>query len=113
MNYLVLAIVVACGQVDNWTHRHELLMNQTRLHGGDAKVIFLGDSITYRWSKLGKPVWTSKYEPRKAYNYGIGGDRTENILWRIQHGEFEKVDPKLVVLMIGKDNFVMILLANN
>ncbi len=94
----------APGQVENWMHRHELLLNQTRLHGSTAKAVFLGDSITYRWSKLGHPVWVEHYQNRGALNYGIGGDRTENILWRLSHGEMEKVQPKVVVLMIGTNN---------
>lgn len=98
-------IAHAPGQVEGWMHRHELLVNQTKAHGSTAKVVFLGDSITFRWSKLGHPVWVEHYAPRGALNYGIGGDRTENILWRLASAEFdEHVKPKLVVLMIGTNN---------
>lgn len=84
-----------------WVRRHESLVNQTHQHAQDVKAVFLGDSITEGWAGNGKQVWQQHYQPRHAYNYGIGGDRTEHVLWRLEHGEFEKVSPKVVVLMIG------------
>ena len=44
------------------------------------------------------------YGPRHAANFGIGGDRTQHVLWRIQNGELEGIHPKVVVLMIGTNN---------
>ena len=84
-----------------WKQRHEGLLNLTHKHAADIKVVFLGDSITEGWAGNGKKIWDAHYAPRHAYNYGIGGDRTEHILWRIANGEFDHVKPKLVVLKIG------------
>ena len=85
-----------------WLPRHQGLLNLTHKHAAEVKVVFLGDSITEGWASNGKKIWDAHYAPRHAFNYGIGGDRTEHILWRIAHGEFDKVNPKLVVLKIGK-----------
>lgn len=68
-------------------------------------VVFLGDSITEQWGSNGKKVWEEKFAPLKAFNAGIGGDRTEHILWRIQNGGLDfKSAPKVCVLMIGTNN---------
>ncbi len=65
-------------------------------------LLFLGDSITQGWND--NAVWKRFYGPRKAANFGIGGDRTQHVLWRIQNGELEGIAPKVVVLMIGTNN---------
>jgi lysophospholipase L1-like esterase len=71
---------------------------------GEAELVFLGDSITQGWGKNGAKVWEEFYGNRKAANFGIGGDRTEHVLWRLANGNFDGLDPKLVVLMIGTNN---------
>ena len=71
---------------------------------GEAQLVFLGDSITDGWRGRGKEVWAKYWEPLKAANFGIGGDRTEHILWRLQHGNYDGLTPKLTVLMIGTNN---------
>ncbi len=71
---------------------------------GEAELVFLGDSITYGWGKKGKEVWDQQWAPMKAVNFGIGGDRTEHILWRLQNGNYDGLKPKLTVLMIGTNN---------
>jgi N-acetylglucosamine-6-sulfatase len=69
---------------------------------GKAKVVFLGDSITEHWAYAGKPVWEKHFAG--CANFGIGGDRTEHILWRIDHGNFDNLKPNLIVLLIGTNN---------
>ncbi|MCC6675543.1 MAG: GDSL family lipase [Phycisphaerales bacterium] len=71
---------------------------------GEAQLVFLGDSITEGWEGAGKEVWASRYTPRKAANFGIGGDRTEHVLWRLDHGNFDGLKPRLIVIMIGTNN---------
>ncbi|MCP5558736.1 MAG: GDSL family lipase [Verrucomicrobiaceae bacterium] len=71
---------------------------------GEAKLVFLGDSITQGWSGKGKAVWEKNWAPLGAANFGIGGDRTEHVLWRLDHGNFDGLDPKVIVLMIGTNN---------
>lgn len=71
---------------------------------GTAELVFLGDSITQGWEGAGRATWAKFYANRKAANFGIGGDRTEHVLWRMDHGNFDGLKPKLVVLMIGTNN---------
>ena len=69
---------------------------------GKIDLLFLGDSITQGWHD--NAVWKRFYGPRHAANFGIGGDRTEHVLWRLQHGEVDGIHPRVVVLMIGTNN---------
>jgi len=70
---------------------------------GEAQVVFLGDSITAGWNGQ-KAIFEKEYGQYKAANFGIGGDRTQHVLWRVENGEFEGIKPKAVVLMIGTNN---------
>jgi len=85
-----------------WVERNEA-MNQ-RAKQGDCDLIFIGDSITQGWEGNGKEVWAKYYEPRKAVNLGISGDRTQHVLWRLDHGNLDGIKPKLAVIMIGTNN---------
>lgn len=66
-------------------------------------VLFLGDSITEGWTKA-PHVWDHFYGLRRPANFGIGGDRTEHVIWRIENGELDAAKPKVVVLMLGTNN---------
>jgi beta-glucosidase len=82
--------------------RHESF-NQ-RVAEGNVDLIFIGDSITQGWEGAGKDVWAEYYGKRNAVNLGIGGDRTQHVLWRLQNGNLKNIKPKLAVLMIGTNN---------
>ena len=84
-----------------WTSMHEGFLKRAK--EGKIDLLFLGDSITQGWGN--NAVWQKHYGPLNAANFGIGGDTTENVLWRIQNGEIEGLSPKVVVLMIGTNNF--------
>jgi lysophospholipase L1-like esterase len=87
----------------NWMKRHEGFVEIAKK--GGVEVLFLGDSITDGWrGKEGAEVWKKHFEPLKAANFGIGGDRTQHVLWRITNGELEGIAPKVAVLMIGTNN---------
>jgi len=89
--------------VEWWMPRHEdKLIEKNQMKKVD--LVFLGDSITHAWEDKGKQVWEKRYAKRNALNLGFSGDRTENVLWRLQHGEVAGIDPKLLVLMIGTNN---------
>ena len=87
---------------ERWVARHEGFVAEAKQGGID--VLFMGDSITDGWRTRGKEVWDREYAPLKAANFGIGGDRTEHVLWRLRNGEAEGYQPKAVVLMIGTNN---------
>lgn len=89
---------------DWWKGRQAELNQQVKDHGAEAQVLFIGDSITQGWEGEGKEVWAHYYSPRHAINLGIGGDRTEHVLWRFEHGNLDGVHPKLAVVMIGTNN---------
>lgn len=86
----------------NWLARHEGFVAEAKRGGVD--ILFLGDSITDLWRGRGRNVWNHTYAPRHAANFGIGGDRTQHVLWRIEHGELDGIHPKVTVLMIGTNN---------
>src|SRR4029077_7393556 len=71
---------------------------------GGVDFLLLGDSITDGWRGGGKKVYAEHFEPLKAANFGIGGDRTPPVLWGLQNGELEGITPKLCMLMIGTNN---------
>jgi len=86
-----------------WKDRAKLLDDRLK-EAPETELLFIGDSITAGWEGGGKEVWASRYGPRKAVNLGIGGDRTQHVLWRLQHAPLDGVKPKAAVVMIGTNN---------
>ncbi len=86
----------------NWLLRYEA-MNQ-RAKQGNVDLIYVGDSIVQHFDNQGKEVWQQYYAGRNALNLGISGDRTEHVLWRLEHGNIEGIKPKLAIVMIGQNN---------
>lgn len=88
---------------DWWMNRHKAFV-ATAAKGG-VDVLFIGDSITEGWGGNGKEVWKTRFAKWHPANFGIGGDRTQHVLWRITEGkELTGIDPKVIVLMIGTNN---------
>jgi lysophospholipase L1-like esterase len=85
-----------------WTLRNDAV--NERVKQGNVDLLMIGDSITHGWEGGGKKLWDKYYEPRNAVNMGFGGDRTQHVLWRLEHGHLEGISPKLAVLMIGTNN---------
>lgn len=93
----------------NWWTRHA-----AELSAGpkiDPEVVLIGDSITHFWageprahSVNGPRAWADTFGERRVLNLGFGWDRTQNVLWRLDHGEFDGLHPKLVILNIGTNN---------
>jgi lysophospholipase L1-like esterase len=88
--------------------RHETFVGIARK--GDVDVLFLGDSITDAWGGEGHgggngvAIFKERFVPLKAANFGISGDQTQHVLWRLQNGELDGIQPKVVMLMIGTNN---------
>ena len=90
------------GQVSaSFLRSHEAFLEVAKK--GEAQVVFLGDSITAGWAGNGKEVF-KEYAKYNAANFGIGGDRVQHVLWRVENGEFDGIKPKAVVRMIGTNN---------
>lgn len=93
-----------------WINHHAKAIEQARAAGNTLDVLLVGDSITQGWG--GSPIdnvpfnqaWQKHFATSKTVNAGIGGDRTESVLWRLEHGLLDGVTPKVVVLMIGVNN---------
>jgi lysophospholipase L1-like esterase len=93
--------------IDWWLPRHEQKLQEKRqllAAGTPPQIVFIGDSITQGWEKEGREVWQRHFAPLHGLALGFGGDRTENALWRLQHGEIDGLAPRAVVLMIGTNN---------
>lgn len=85
---------------------HQQLAEKART--GRIRLYFLGDSITRRWGATDYPEflahWNRTFFGWDAANFGWGGDTTQNILWRIQNGELDGVNPQVIVLLAGTNN---------
>jgi lysophospholipase L1-like esterase len=91
-----------CEPGATWLSTHErfvVIANKNR-----AQVAFLGDSITAHWRTRFKEHFLQEFGQYKAANFGIGGDRSQHLLWRVENGLFDALTPKVVVLMIGTNN---------
>lgn len=101
-------------RADKWWQERHAAMNERVKQGaakGDIGVLFVGDSITQGWEGEGKNIWQSFYQKRNSVNLGIGGDRTQHVLWRLQNGNAQGLAqpaagtaPKVAVVMIGTNN---------
>jgi len=94
---------------DWWARHQEVLRIKDRLN---PEIVLIGDSITHFWGgepegpvKNGPKAWDDVFGRRKVLNLGFGWDRTQNVLWRLDNGEFDGLKPTYVVLNIGTNNF--------
>jgi hypothetical protein len=85
---------------DSWLKLHEAHVKTVQANQGPIDVLLVGDSITIQWGDS----WKKHFPDLKAVNIGIGGDKTQNVLWRLDHGGVEGLQPKAIVLMIGNNN---------
>jgi lysophospholipase L1-like esterase len=95
----------------DWVVRHNEILALNQPGAMRADVVFLGDSITHFWSGepkakrvSGKDSWEKWIAPHHPINLGYGWDRTENVLWRLRHGEIAGLKPKAFVVLIGTNN---------
>jgi acetyl esterase/lipase/lysophospholipase L1-like esterase len=86
----------------NWMPQHDNYVARARQ--GNIDVLFFGDSITKGWVRDGRDVWMTHFAPMKAENFGISGDSTQHVLWRLQNRELDNIQPKVVVILIGTNN---------
>jgi lysophospholipase L1-like esterase len=101
MNGSVDAASAAARTDDHFLERHRAFLGLTRERPID--LLFLGDSITRRWAEV-PDLWQRHFGGLRAANFGVGGDATQNVIWRIGNGELDGISPKVVVLLIGTNN---------
>lgn len=83
-----------------WLDTHARLVERARTARGPIDVLLLGDSITEQWG----PAWAKHFPTLRTVNSGIGGDKTENVLWRLDHGAADGLEPRVVVVLVGNNN---------
>jgi len=85
---------------------HAQLLEKTKQ--GRTDIYFEGDSITRRWGATDYPEllanWKQNFSGWNAADFGWGADRIQNILWRLENGELDGVNPKVIVLLAGTNN---------
>jgi lysophospholipase L1-like esterase len=92
-------------EVKNPERHDKFMKDREKLEkDGPIQLIFEGDSITDGWRGGGKEVFNENYKKFHTFNTGIGGDRTEHLLYRLNEGEIDGLHPKAVMLMIGTNN---------
>lgn len=83
-----------------WENEH--LQNVSLTKTKDINVVLTGDSIIKGLTRYAR-IWKKYFAPLRSLNFGIGGDRTQHVLWRLQNGEME-CDPKVIVVLCGTNN---------
>jgi acetyl esterase/lipase/lysophospholipase L1-like esterase len=103
-NHLNTAIIPVA-QTNDWAlDRQALVLRRAKENPGTCDIIFIGDSNTQFWEKRGTNVANKYFAGRKCLNFGVLGDRTENVLWRFEQGQLAGLQPKVAVVMIGSNN---------
>lgn len=94
-----------------WKQRWEMSLQEAKATP-DAKIVWLGDSITENWQRQGGheyddflPVWQQYYAPYQALDFGFKGDTTASLIWRLDHGQVAGLHPQLAIILIGANNF--------
>lgn len=100
----VNAAIVPVPRTGGATNRQAQVLQRAKDNPGPCDIAFIGDSITQGWENAGKNVWQKYYGSRKCLNFGVGGDRTQHVLWRFENGQLDGIKPKAAVLMIGTNN---------
>ncbi|MGA2787836.1 MAG: GDSL-type esterase/lipase family protein [Verrucomicrobiota bacterium] len=91
-------------RTDKNANRQSLVLQRAKEAPGNYDIEFIGDSITQHWEDKGMNVWREFYGRRKAINFGVSGDRTQHVLWRLEHGQLDGIKARVAVVMIGTNN---------
>jgi lysophospholipase L1-like esterase len=96
--------IVPVPRTDGATNRQALVLQRAKEAPGDYDIEFIGDSITEGWEGKGKNIWSEFYGKEKVINFGVGGDRTQHVLWRFEQGQLDGIKAKVAIVMIGTNN---------
>jgi lysophospholipase L1-like esterase len=89
---------------DDWAIKRESECIRRASESHPVPVVFVGDSITQSWEDPGESTWSTQIAPLGALNLGNSGDRTENVLWRLDKAPLTRLKPRHIVLLIGTNN---------
>ncbi len=96
--------LIPTGKMDQpwWKERHEKVLSELK---NDPQLILIGNSILHTLDNEDRSaVWSLYLDQFRAVNMGFSGDRTENVIWRLQNGELEGIHPKVALILIGTNN---------
>jgi lysophospholipase L1-like esterase len=96
--------IIPVPRTGNVVARQSLVLQRAKDAPGNYDIEFIGDSIMEGWEGQGINVWHEFYGKRKAINFGVGGDRTQHVLWRFEQGHLDGIKAKVAVVMIGTNN---------
>ncbi|XP_072325195.1 platelet-activating factor acetylhydrolase IB subunit alpha2-like isoform X1 [Scyliorhinus torazame] len=100
-NPAAIPVSVADVQGDSrWMSQHNRFVADTK--DKEPDVLFVGDSLIQLLHQF--EIWHQLFSPLHALNFGIAGDATQHVLWRLQNGELENIRPKVIVLWVGTNN---------
>jgi lysophospholipase L1-like esterase len=97
----------------SWLDTHTKLVEYVKANKGAVDFLLVGDSIIQQWgspldNKSMNAAWMKEFGKAKVVNIGIGGDKSQNVLWRLDHGGVDGLEPKCIVLMIGNNNMFFV-----
>lgn len=102
---------VPIGRMDLPWWRRRFLATLQQVRHSRPELVWLGDSITQNWERTGpqpwadyQPIWQREYGRYQALNLGFIGDTTASVLWRLDHGQVDGIDPRVVIVLIGANN---------
>ncbi len=102
------ATTPSAGTDSDWIERFNELNARVAQNQGNVDLIWVGDSITHGWEDPDLPgaqaVWDQYYGSRRALNLGIGGDQTQQVLYRLQNGNLDGISPRVAIVQIGVNN---------
>ncbi|KAK6469743.1 platelet-activating factor acetylhydrolase IB subunit gamma [Huso huso] len=83
-----------------WLSLHHRFVSDSK--DKEPEVLFVGDSLVQLLHQF--EIWRELFSPLHALNFGMGGDCTQHVLWRLQNGELDHINPKIIVLWVGTNN---------
>lgn len=85
---------------DRWMCMHRRFLQEAR--DMEPEILWIGDSLIQNLTQ--SKIWETNFCAMHSLNFGIGGDRTEHVLWRLENGELDNLSPKVVVVLVGTNN---------
>jgi lysophospholipase L1-like esterase len=96
-------------QGTNWLAQHRATLEDSARRPHDYA--FLGDELIEGFGGHGRSsqtpgatAWQGAFSRKEVINLGIAGDKTQNVLWRVDHGVFQHARCRAVIVQVGGNN---------